>query len=176
MKIAYKLKVETANDECLVDYVSGILMKKRYFFETPIRPCDFLFNYVFNNAQKKLYIAFEMEAEHKECPICYDELTEYNTVKTSCGHEFCKKCISRVVDDWFAQRDDNPSCPYCRCVIGYYEKFYVDCMIIALYMTFCPYMYYYVCDVVNKMRWKVEMRKNARISGVGGGGVGCHVV
>jgi hypothetical protein len=166
MKILYKVKVETGNDEDLIDYVSGILMKKRYFFETPIRPCDFLFNYVLNNAQKKLYIAFGMESERKECPICYENLTEYNTVKTSCGHEFCKDCMSRVVNDWFAQRDGNPSCPCCRGVIDCYKKFYVESMIVALCMSFYPYMYYYMWDMVNKMRWKVEMRKNARIGGV----------
>jgi hypothetical protein len=162
----YKVNVETSNDEDLIDFVSGILMKKRYFFETPIRPCDFLFNYVLNNAQKKLYIALGMDAERKECPVCYDELTEYNTVKTCCEHEFCKNCISRVVNDWFAQRDGNPSCPCCRGEIKYYKTYYVESMIVALCMTFYPYLYYYMWCALNKLKWKVEMRNNARIGGV----------
>ncbi len=155
------------NDEYLISYVSSILVKKRYFFDAPIRPCDFLFNYVFNNAQKKLYIAFGMESEHNECPICYEHLTEYNKVRTSCEHEFCKNCISRVASDWFARRDDNPCCPCCRRVIDYYNKFYVESVVIALCMTFYPFVYYYIYEIINKIQLKIQMRMNKRISGGG---------
>jgi len=163
MNIYYIFKIETPDDEYLLDYVSSILIKKRYFFNNPIRPCDFLFNYILNNIQKKLYIIFRMEAEHNDCPICYDDLTEYNNVRTNCGHYFCKNCISRVVHEWFLQYEGNPPCPYCRGVIEYYNKFYVENRTFELCVTFYPFIYYHEYDAMTKIQLKIQLRENTRI-------------
>ena len=54
-----------------------------------------------------------------ECPVCYENLTEFNKeekhqienekkpVKILCGHIFCDSCISK----WFEKNDD---CPICK--------------------------------------------------------------
>lgn len=43
----------------------------------------------------------------KECSICYEKLYSEKSIKTSCGHEFHKSCLT----DWF-ERDNK--CPLCR--------------------------------------------------------------
>lgn len=150
MKISYHIKIETLNDACLFDYISAKLMKKKYYFNAPIRPCDFLFNYVLNNAQKKLYIAFALDIRFIECPICYEPLNEYNTVLTNCGHSYCNDCLVRVIDTWNIQYNINPPCPCCRTTIDYYNKLFVDRMIITLCMRFNPYLYSHIYNIVAK--------------------------
>ena len=150
MKISYRIKIETLNDACLFDYVSTKLMQKRYYFNAPIRPCDFLFNYVLNNAQKKLYIAFSLEPTFTECPICYETLNEYNTVLTNCGHSYCNNCLVRVIDTWNIQYNTNPPCPCCRTTIDYYNKLFVDGVTITVCMLFNPYLYCHIYNIITK--------------------------
>jgi hypothetical protein len=150
MKIFYRIKIETLNDACLFDYVSTKLMQKRYYFNAPIRPCDFLFNYVLNSAQKKLYIAFSLEPTFTECPICYETLNEYNTVLTNCGHSYCNNCLVRVIDTWNIQYNTNPPCPCCRTTIDYYNKLFVDGVTITVCMMFNPYLYCHIYNITTK--------------------------
>ena len=46
----------------------------------------------------------EKVEEHEECGVCYENQTE---VKMSCGHKFCKSCITK----WKEHAD---TCPFCR--------------------------------------------------------------
>lgn len=150
MKIFYRIKIETLNDDCLFDYISTKLMQKRYYFNAPIRPCDFLFNYVLNSKQKKLYIAFSLEPSFTECPICYETLNEYNTVLTNCGHSYCNSCLVRVIDTWNIQYNTNPPCPCCRTTIDYYNKLFVDEVTITLCMVFNQYLYCHIYNITTK--------------------------
>jgi len=150
MKISYHIKVETLNDVCLFDYISTKLMQKRYYFRAPIRPCDFLFNYVLNNAQKKLYIAFSLETSFTECPVCYETLNEYNTVLTNCGHYYCNNCLVRIIDTCNIQYNTNPQCPCCRTTVDYYNRLFVDGVTITLCMVFNPYLYCHIYNIITK--------------------------
>ena len=42
-----------------------------------------------------------------ECPICYDEMNESNTIKTDCNHKYHKDCLN-------AWTEKHNSCPICR--------------------------------------------------------------
>ena len=50
-----------------------------------------------------------LKKETKECPICYEELGK-TKCRTSCGHEFCTGCFSKI----FTTSRRSPSCPMCR--------------------------------------------------------------
>ncbi len=50
-----------------------------------------------------------LKKEKKECPICYEELGK-TKCRTSCGHEFCTGCFSKI----FTTSRHSPSCPMCR--------------------------------------------------------------
>lgn len=141
MNYIYNLKIETFNDLYLFDYVTERLMKKKYYFKAPIRPCDFLFNYVLNNAQKKIYIALTLQTDWKECPICYETLNEYNTVKTICGHNYCKNCFARVLEK------NIPTCACCRAEIHSYYDQYMESVIHRIYVIFNQQCYNDPCNV-----------------------------
>lgn len=130
--LLYIIKIETFEDQYLLDYVYTKLSQKRYFFKTPIRPCDFLFNYVLNNAQKKLYIALTLQTKWKECPVCYETLNDCNTVRTICGHYYCKHCLSRLLEN------DIPTCPCCRHEIYSYYNEWIESVYHLFYMIFNP--------------------------------------
>ena len=49
--------------------------------------------------------------EENECLVCYDELTNENTVKLACGHKFHYDCI---VDSYRMNTNHKQQCPYCR--------------------------------------------------------------
>jgi hypothetical protein len=53
-------------------------------------------------------------AEVRECSICMDDLGKVRSqvVGLNCGHEFCKRCIRR----WLENSKD--TCPNCRGLIG----------------------------------------------------------
>lgn len=55
---------------------------------------------------------YEIEYE-KECAICQGELTEENSVTTSCEHEFCDRCLRNWSAKCFALKI-RPNCPMCR--------------------------------------------------------------
>jgi hypothetical protein len=50
-----------------------------------------------------------LKKEKKECPICYEELGK-TKCRTSCGHEFCTGCFSKI----FTTSRHSPTCPMCR--------------------------------------------------------------
>ena len=140
MNYIYKLKIDTFNDQYLFHYVTNILLKKKYFLKDPIRPCDFIFNYILNNAQKKLYIALMLQPEWKECPICYETLNEYNTVQAMCGHHYCKDCFVRVLEKGI------PTCACCRAEICCYYERYMESVIHLFYVIFNPCRYNDPCN------------------------------
>ena len=46
-------------------------------------------------------------SENKECSICYEEIGATNCCTTSCGHQFCFKCIATAIQY-------KNTCPCCR--------------------------------------------------------------
>lgn len=68
-----------------------------------------------NNNEMEILITSNNKEVNKEtelCPICYELVP---SVKTLCGHSFCKKCLYKSL-----QKNDN--CPYCRQKISYEIK------------------------------------------------------
>ena len=51
-----------------------------------------------------------------ECPICFGGLTQENTIKTGCNHQFCKLCVVQYMRAESLDKDDL-SCPMCRATI-----------------------------------------------------------
>jgi hypothetical protein len=61
----------------------------------------------------------------KECPVCFEPLTETNAHGTICGHVFCKDCIftERSVHNYSCPetctmnhaKQKLEKCPVCRC-------------------------------------------------------------
>lgn len=49
--------------------------------------------------------------EKCECSICYDEYEKLNFVKLDCGHEFCKDCIKKSLQN---EVKEIPCCAFCR--------------------------------------------------------------
>lgn len=49
--------------------------------------------------------------EKKDCPICYEKMGNH-TCTTTCGHEMCTGCFSKVF--LHARATSGPSCPMCR--------------------------------------------------------------
>jgi len=131
----YVIKLTTLNDHYLVKYVENELRQnpRKYKFTTdPIRPTKFLYNQL-NKQQKIIYNALMKTNEDCECPICYEKLGEYNTIRTQCKHLFCKECFSKTINYGF-------NCPYCRKVITKYEELFVNPVIIELCFRFISYV------------------------------------
>lgn len=141
----YSLSLKTLNDHYLMEYVKNELItnKKVYKFTKPIRPTQFVYNQL-NQTQKVIYNAL-MKLNDCECPICYDKLNNYNTVRTECKHCFCKDCFSKIID-----YSDN--CPYCRTVINTYEELFVTPVVFELCLSFISYLYVKDC-VILYYRW-----------------------
>lgn len=53
----------------------------------------------------------EREKEKKDCPICYENMGKH-TCTTTCGHEMCTGCFSKIF--LHASANSGPSCPMCR--------------------------------------------------------------
>jgi len=125
--------MESLTDHYLLYYLQEQLKDNinKYRFMEPIRPSEFLLNSM-NIKQKKIYKALH-ELDKCECPICYDELNEYNTIKTDCQHCFCKDCFSKSISY-------NSSCPYCRNNVVTYEELFVNPIYLTLYFKFVPYI------------------------------------
>jgi hypothetical protein len=136
MIIKYNISIKTVEDYNLLWYVQDKLTKKRYLFEKSIRPTEFVFKYIFNDHQKRLYIAFKLKPKD-ECPVCYTELNEYNTIKTNCNHSFCNNCISKLTEY-------SKNCPCCRTILTSYEEMYVNPYSIIIEYLFIPYTYPYI--------------------------------
>lgn len=49
--------------------------------------------------------------EKYECNICYDESERKNFIKLDCGHEFCKDCIKKILQNKIRL---TPCCAFCR--------------------------------------------------------------
>jgi len=56
--------------------------------------------------------------EKCECNICYEEHEKKLFVKLDCGHEFCKDCIKKSLQN---ERRENPCCAFCRGDIKNFE-------------------------------------------------------
>lgn len=56
--------------------------------------------------------------EKCECNICYDEREKNQFVKLNCGHEFCKDCIKKTLQNEIKQ---SVCCAFCRIEIKTFE-------------------------------------------------------
>lgn len=53
-----------------------------------------------------------------DCNICYETIENNNFIKLNCGHEFCKSCIKKTLEN---EKKNNPSCAFCRAEINEFE-------------------------------------------------------
>jgi len=53
-----------------------------------------------------------------ECNICYETNEKVNFVKVNCGHEFCKECIKKTLQN---ETKNEPCCAFCRTKITNFE-------------------------------------------------------
>ena len=44
------------------------------------------------------------------CPICYEDIGDFDICITKCGHCFHSKCLRR----WLVNKCQTPECPCCR--------------------------------------------------------------
>ena len=49
-----------------------------------------------------------------DCPICYESTNTVNMIRTNCGHEFCKQCMTTYFTGVQTTRKTKPCCAYCR--------------------------------------------------------------
>jgi hypothetical protein len=54
------------------------------------------------------------QTEQCDCNICYDAKEKEKFVKLNCGHEFCKDCIKKTLQN---AGEENPKCALCRAEI-----------------------------------------------------------
>lgn len=73
------------------------------------------FNIEFKNLENKSNIN-----EIIECGICYDELSKNNFIKLNCGHEFCKDCIKKSLQN---EIKTTFCCAFCRTEIKTFELY-----------------------------------------------------
>ncbi len=52
--------------------------------------------------------------EEDPCPICFEVVHRSRTMRTKCGHIFCRTCIDQVV-----QHAEKYNCPMCRCSMSH---------------------------------------------------------
>ena len=59
---------------------------------------------------------FAQVTQQKECQICTDEKNSTEFCKLSCGHEFCKECLSHILNDALQERQTRTLlCPLPEC-------------------------------------------------------------
>lgn len=77
-----------------------------------------------NTINKKIYIKTIISKKQNdlhekcECNICYNENEKTNFIKLNCGHEFCKDCIKKTLQN---DRRKTPCCAFCRTDITNFE-------------------------------------------------------
>lgn len=130
----YKIDIslKTLDDHYLLKYVANELRENinKYKFTTPIRPSKFVYN-LLTKQQKTVYNAL-IDVDECECPICYDKLNNYNTIRTGCNHSFCKECFLKLITH-------SDKCPYCRTQLRIYEELFVTPVVIVLCFQFISY-------------------------------------
>jgi hypothetical protein len=57
------------------------------------------------------------------CPICFENFTKDNIIKTDCGHRFCKDCLKSIFDSKIEDYDT---------IIYYDELYHINHMLIKL--------------------------------------------
>lgn len=65
-------------------------------------------------------INFTSEFENKECPICYEKISEDNIIFTECNHAYCYECFHNYFDVIENIRQI-PTCCYCRKKISLFK-------------------------------------------------------
>ena len=58
------------------------------------------------------------QTEQCDCGICYEQYEKQLFVKLNCGHEFCKDCMKKTLEN---VRTQNPQCAFCRSEIKHME-------------------------------------------------------
>jgi len=60
----------------------------------------------------------ENESEVCDCNICYENLKKNRFIKLNCGHEFCKDCVKKTLQN---EKKQTPCCAFCRTKITNFE-------------------------------------------------------
>jgi hypothetical protein len=140
MSITYDILIKSEEDDKLFYYVQYELSKKKYSIFKPITPTEFIFKYILNHQQRRLFISLNLKSK-EECPVCYTGLNNSNTIKTSCNHYFCKDCIVKLTEYY------STNCPYCRSNMTSYDELYTNPVNYTLKYLFVPYIYVYSYNI-----------------------------
>jgi hypothetical protein len=74
------------------------------------------------NLRKKFEIHTKINeyklSESCDCDICYENLEKDNFIKLNCGHEFCKVCIKKSLEN---EKKDKFTCAFCRAEINEFQ-------------------------------------------------------
>ncbi len=60
------------------------------------------------------FISNDLTNTNNDCAICYNELTNNNSIMTNCNHIFCIDCLYRLFDIGKISCYNHPKCPLCR--------------------------------------------------------------
>ena len=80
------------------------------------------FNYNNRSLHKKFNINTKINectiSESCDCNICYETFEKKNFIKLNCGHDFCKICIKKTLEN---ENKDKLCCPLCRAEVNEFE-------------------------------------------------------
>jgi hypothetical protein len=66
-----------------------------------------------------------IKMENTNCPICYVDIDNKDSIKLSCGHCYHKSCINKAVyifEDETTTKHEIKPCPYCRNILTPIDK------------------------------------------------------
>jgi hypothetical protein len=73
---------------------------------------DMSLEYRAENEITPVFIQDTMPENLLECPICYNDYSYIDILRTECRHEFCKTCLFRCIETKVV--DKKVCCPLCR--------------------------------------------------------------
>jgi hypothetical protein len=81
-------------------------------FHSGYERIDFEIYEILNDKEKEL-------PESAECPICYEIMEKKEIIQTTCGHNYCKSCIEKILSQ--SSLSSSHSCAICRTKVGKQE-------------------------------------------------------
>jgi hypothetical protein len=96
------------------------LMGQRTFTSQELVAISVFMNLIENmsenyNQQRRFNIETKIigitNTEQCDCNICYETIEKEKFIKLNCGHEFCKECIKKTLQN---VRTETPNCAFCR--------------------------------------------------------------
>ncbi len=102
-----------------------------------------------------------------QCPICWDDMWNTDTVFTKCHHIFHETCINKWLND------DDKSCPICRSILNKKDSFlnwikkvlvnkmhFLWCLLIILWLILIITIFGNSLYVFNRLFNLIQMKSN----------------